>query len=332
MASRVNGGRAAAHCARLGGELAFAGWRRWGILVGSRTGAAEPVGCGVQAERVAVWGRGAGRAVVGILLVAVGCASADEKGADNGLADDVSEDSGGAAEPDPEPVEVGAFRIEGSLVDAMDGGAAAEALCLRLWDPSPVSRGEAPVLLWEGESDSAGAFTVPEVTGATTMGLVLESGACDGDDPVRTGTTLDVDELAGRGPGRDLTGVALPVLRAADRDALDAELTASGATVVLADAGGIFGTITDPEWGPVEGGWVRGPDPGVEGAWYAPWYDKGGGEWESYDGSSAAGGARFIVPGAPWGAWLCRAAETDFPVLIGGGIEGLVLVHEFAPW
>jgi hypothetical protein len=269
--------------------------------------------------------------VVGALLVA-GCAGSDAKSGESDPDDAVSEDSGDAPEPDPEPVEVGAFDIQGSLVDAVDGTAVAETLCLRLWEPSPVSRGEAPALLWEGQSDGSGAFSASGVPGTTTMGLVLESSACDGDDPVRTGTTLAVGELAGRGPGRDLTGVALPVLHAADRDALDAELTASGATVVLADAGGIFGTITDPEWGPVEGGWVRGPDPGVEGSWYAPWYDKGGGEWESYDGSSAAGGARFIVPGAPWGAWLCRAAETDFPVLIGGGIEGLVLVHDFAPW
>ena len=265
--------------------------------------------------------------VVGAHLVA--CAGDDPKV--TGVEDDGGADGADGTDGDDtlDPVAVGGFSISGQLVDASTGAPLAAGLCVTLSDPSTIPAGEPLLDLVHTTSTDGGGFVLADLDPATTLGLVLHAGACDGGDPVDTGVFLDVGTWAGLGP-EDVLTIDLQVMSAAERDAIDEELLASGATVVLADVGGIVGAVIDPEWGAVEGAWVRGPDPAD--AWYAPWYDKGGGEWKSYDGTSVAGRARFAIPGAPWGAWLCRASETDFPVLVGGGLEGIVVMHDFLPW
>lgn len=277
-------------------------------------------------------GRG-GRGALALALIGLaGCAGGEEKApgdADGaaGAGEDGTGDGGDTASP---PVEVGAFTITGQLVDPASGEPVAAPVCLRLDDPAGVPTGAGTETLWTGAAADDGTFSIPDVAPATTLGLLLVAEACSGDDWAPTAAYLPVEAWAGRGPGRPLSGVALPVFSREALGALDDELIENGSTVSLVDEGGIVGAIIDPEWGPVDGGWVRGPDPADD--WYALWYDKGGGAWLSFDGSSSEGGARFAIPGAPWGAWLCRASATDFPVLLGGGVPGVVIVHDYTPW
>lgn len=239
-------------------------------------------------------------------------------------------DSGG-----PEaPVEVGGFALEGQLVDALGGDAAGVAgeWCVALADPTPLMSGLPPTELALTRSSADGRFRFDAVPRATSLGLLLMVDACGASGAAisPTAALLPAEAWATRGPDDPWTGVEAPALRADALARIDAEMAASGAVRLLGDWGGLMGTISDPELGPLEEGWVRGPTP-VEGAWYAVWYDEGGGSWESFSGAYEDGGARYAIPEAPFGPWIAKAGTDDFPVILAGGLEGWVLVHHYQP-
>ena len=226
-----------------------------------------------------------------------------------------------------DPIEVGGFTLQGSVVDVFTWTRTGEGLCLSVADATAIAQGEDLDIRAETVIGSDGAWMLEDVPVGGTTGLYLLLDDCSGDgSAVPTATLVLPEQWAGLGPTDTLQGVEVFHLSQSRLELWEEAMDDAGNTRPIIETGTFMGHIEDLEGNPMIGAWLMTS----EGS--RIYYDLGDddwGVWSDGNGTTTEGGGRFAVPGAAWGNFIAKGLGTDYIPLVLGGLPEYVIYHRW---
>ncbi len=237
------------------------------------------------------------------------CGSDSEKTADSG--------TGGTGE-------TGGFTLSGVVVYFATLTPVAEGLCVVVADPTPVLTGGELGIVGQGLTGAGGTFEIADLIVDSAIGVLVVAQDCAAEGTVfPTASGIAVEDYADLGAGDSIEGFTGLSIDVATQAGYQAGLGAAGYAGDLGTDGVVIAVVVNQADEPIEGATIVPPATSPTDVYYFTGVDFSGAA------TSAAAGARVMMPGAPIGGYGAEADGYTFEGELTGAQPGYALLAKF---